>query len=147
MVGLFLCQWLCQAGEHTFPCPCPHIPSTGHHWPIRQQPGHPAPVQHQRLVTPPKTPSSRRASHGRDTPSLATSGKPSSMGFGLVLSEWCDTKCRWNVSHLHRPNRVACRDGRRKIIKPICYTKNDRKRENIAPERKSVKKFVSLLPK
>ena len=89
----------------------------------------------------PKTPSSRLSLNGRDTPSLPTSGKPSSMGFGLFLSGYCDNKCRWNVSHLHRTNRVACRDGRRKDIKPICDTKNNWEKENVVAKPKKREKI------
>ena len=72
---------------------------------------------------------------------LPTRETPSSRGFGLVRFGWCGNKCRWNVFHLHRPNRVVCRGRRRKGIKPIYGTTNDREREKIVASRKSVKKL------
>ena len=55
--------------------------------------------------------------------------------------------CRWKLSHLHRPNKVACRDRRRKDIKPICDTKNDFEREEVAASRKSVKNWNWIIVK
>ncbi len=72
--------------------------------------------------------------------SIPARESPSSRGFGLTLSGYCDTKCRWNVSHLHYPNRAAYRDGRRKDIKPICGTKNDREREKVTARTKKHEK-------
>ena len=55
-------------------------------------------------------------------------GTPSNMGFGMFLSGYCDTKCWWKMSHLHRINMMKWQDGRRAYIKPTRGTKNDGKK-------------------